>query len=130
MGGKGSGKGGGDKGGKSSDKGGKVSSDKGGKISDKGGKVSGKGGGKPDAKGGGKVGFHEAYAVGPHRAAHRHRGGPETSEEGLTPWQRLALELQHTRDNQPYEKFKGPIKRPRGGWVRHGKFAPARRAQL
>ena len=129
MGGKGSGKGGGDKGGKSSDKGGKVSSDKGGKISDKGGKVSGKGG-KVGGKGGGKVGSHEAYAVGPHRAAHRHRGGPETSEAGLTPWQRLALELQHKRDNQPYEKFKGPIKRPRGGWVRHGKFAPARRAQL
>ena len=100
----------------------------------KGGKPDGIGkgwkGGKPDAKGGGKVGVHEAYAVGPHRAAHRHRGGPETSEAGLTPWQRLALELQHKRDDKPYDEFKGPLRRPRGGWVRHGKFAPARRAQL
>ena len=78
--------------------------------------------------------FHDAYGVGQHRAAFRDKGKGKGKDKGAGAepplWQRLANDMARNADGRPHDLFKGPLRRLRGGWVRHGKVAPARRAQL
>ena len=115
---------------------GKDGGGKGGKPIGGGGKGSkgGRGkGGKPDAKGGGKGGKPDAKGRGKLLATPKSKGKQKgeavARQEPL--WERLARDLASGATGDPHDLYKGACNhRLRGGWVRQGKVAPSRRAQL